>query len=96
MSLFTQALTFGLATASISALGRRSRTVIVFDVTRLLYYLPGRESNGLWQSMNLEHTQHVAPVVQDEFNRGGHRLAVVSLFRHAARLLAQPGSEVPM
>jgi len=38
MSLFTQALTFGLAFASISALGRRNCTVIVFDVTRHLYH----------------------------------------------------------
>src|SRR5262245_29174863 len=38
MSLLTQAFMFGLALASTSALGRRSRIVIVFDVTLDLYY----------------------------------------------------------
>src|SRR5437867_700871 len=43
MSLLTHALTLGLATASISAFGRRRRMVIVFDVTHALYHaLPGR------------------------------------------------------
>ncbi len=42
MSLLTQALTFGLAAASISAFGRRRRMVMVFDVTHVLYHaLPG-------------------------------------------------------
>ena len=34
MSLLTQALTFGLAAASISDFGRRKRIVMVFDVTQ--------------------------------------------------------------
>lgn len=38
MSLLTQALTLGLAFASISAFGRRSRMVIVLDVTQNLYH----------------------------------------------------------
>jgi len=37
MSLLTQALTLGLALASISALGRRNRIVIVFGVTQNLH-----------------------------------------------------------
>ncbi len=36
MSLLIQALTLGLAVASISAFGRRNRIVIVFDVTQNL------------------------------------------------------------
>jgi len=38
MSLLTHALTFGFALASISALGRRRRIVMVLDVTHHLYY----------------------------------------------------------
>src|ERR1039458_8455891 len=38
MSLLTQALRLGLALASISALGRRRRMVMVFDVTQGLYH----------------------------------------------------------
>jgi hypothetical protein len=38
MRLFTQALTLGLAQASISAFERRNRMVIVFDVTLHLYH----------------------------------------------------------
>lgn len=38
MSLLTQAFTLGFARASISALGRRNRIVIVFDVTQDLYH----------------------------------------------------------
>lgn len=38
ISLLTQALTLGLALVSISALGRRNRIAIVFDVTQDLYH----------------------------------------------------------
>ena len=44
MSLLTQALMFGLAAASISALGRRRRMVMVFDVTHVLYHAPFRRA----------------------------------------------------
>ena len=39
MSWFTHALTLGLALASISALGRRKRIVMVFDVTQTEYHI---------------------------------------------------------
>jgi hypothetical protein len=38
MRWFNQALTFGLALASISALGRLNRMVMVFDVILCLYH----------------------------------------------------------
>jgi hypothetical protein len=39
ISWFTQAFTFGFALASISALGRRKRIVMVFDVTQRMYHI---------------------------------------------------------
>jgi hypothetical protein len=47
MSRFTQAFRLGLAFASTSALGRRSRIVIVFDVTLSLYHTWPKPANSL-------------------------------------------------
>jgi hypothetical protein len=46
MSLLTQALTLGLAVASISIFGRRNRMVIVFDATQSLYHSPTERASA--------------------------------------------------
>jgi hypothetical protein len=43
----TQALMFGFALASTSAFGRRSRIVMVFDVTQLVYYIQRDPASSL-------------------------------------------------
>jgi hypothetical protein len=62
MSLLTQAFTFGRALASISALGRSNRIVIVFDVTHIFYHA----RPGLVRETLLEFT---VPVRLDGENR---------------------------